>query len=153
MTRGEGWLRLEWLRDGKKPQVPPLRFAPVGMTILFRGQLLFRCIYPGLYGIVIPTGADPDFLHRDASNDTYAVSRKGSRMKMINATGLDRKSGGAQWRDLRFLPRQRGYHRPLQNLIWTSLNVSRPFETLGTFSGAWPETPLFLRVAILQLRH
>jgi hypothetical protein len=24
-------------------------------------------------------------------------------MTMINATGLDRKSGGAQWRDLRFL--------------------------------------------------
>jgi hypothetical protein len=21
MTRGEGWLRLEWLQDGKKPQV------------------------------------------------------------------------------------------------------------------------------------
>jgi hypothetical protein len=32
MTRGEGWLRLEWLRDGEKPQVPPLRFATVGMT-------------------------------------------------------------------------------------------------------------------------
>jgi hypothetical protein len=44
MTRGEGWLRLEWLRDGKKPQIPPLRFAP----------------------------------------------------------DLDRKSGGAKWRDLRF---------------------------------------------------
>ena len=32
ITRGEGWLRLEWLRDGEKPQVPPLRYAPVGMT-------------------------------------------------------------------------------------------------------------------------
>jgi hypothetical protein len=31
-----------------------------------------------------------------------AVSRKGNRMKSINATVLDRKSGGAQWRDLRF---------------------------------------------------
>jgi hypothetical protein len=26
-------------------------------------------------------------------------------MKMIKATALDRKSGGAQWRDLRFLSR------------------------------------------------
>jgi hypothetical protein len=33
---------------------------------------------------------------------TYAVSRKGNRTKTINATSLDRKSGGAQWRDLRF---------------------------------------------------
>jgi hypothetical protein len=33
---------------------------------------------------------------------TCAVSLKGNRMKMINATKLDRKSGGAQWRDLRF---------------------------------------------------
>jgi hypothetical protein len=33
---------------------------------------------------------------------TGAVSLKGNRMKLINATILDRKSGGAQWRDLRF---------------------------------------------------
>jgi hypothetical protein len=26
-------------------------------------------------------------------------------MQIIKATDLDRKSGGAQWRDLRFLPR------------------------------------------------
>ena len=32
---------------------------------------------------------------------TCAALRKESRMKMINATGLDRKSGGAKWRDLR----------------------------------------------------
>jgi hypothetical protein len=46
MTRGEGWLRLLGLRDSKKPQVPPLRCAPVGMTILLRGQLQFRSILP-----------------------------------------------------------------------------------------------------------
>jgi hypothetical protein len=28
--------------------------------------------------------------------------RKESRMKFANATNSDRKSGGAQWRDLRF---------------------------------------------------
>jgi hypothetical protein len=35
----------------KKPQVPPLRFAPVGMTILWRNQ------FPFSHRIVIPTGA------------------------------------------------------------------------------------------------
>jgi hypothetical protein len=34
---------------------------------------------------------------------TYAASRKGSRMKLANATNLNRKSGVAQWRDLLFL--------------------------------------------------
>ena len=33
---------------------------------------------------------------------TCAALRKESHMQIIKATGLDRKSGGAQWRDLRF---------------------------------------------------
>jgi hypothetical protein len=33
---------------------------------------------------------------------TCAVFLKENRMMSINATALDRKSGGAQWRDLRF---------------------------------------------------
>src|SRR6202042_186253 len=33
---------------------------------------------------------------------TSAALRRESRMQIIKATGLDRKSGGAQWRDLRF---------------------------------------------------
>jgi hypothetical protein len=33
---------------------------------------------------------------------TCAALRRESRMQIIKATGLDRKSGGAQWRDLRF---------------------------------------------------
>ena len=33
---------------------------------------------------------------------TYAASRKGSRKNFANATDLNRKSGVAQWRDLRF---------------------------------------------------
>jgi hypothetical protein len=32
-----------------------------------------------------------------------AAFRKNSRMKFVNATKLDRKSGVAEWRDLRFL--------------------------------------------------
>jgi hypothetical protein len=33
---------------------------------------------------------------------TGAALRKESRMQTLKATGLHRKSGGAQWRDLRF---------------------------------------------------
>jgi hypothetical protein len=33
---------------------------------------------------------------------TCAALSKESRMQIIEATGLHRKSGGAQWRDLRF---------------------------------------------------
>jgi hypothetical protein len=34
-----------------------------------------------------------------------AAFRKESRMKIVNATNFDRKSGVAQWRGLRFLSR------------------------------------------------
>jgi hypothetical protein len=34
---------------------------------------------------------------------TFAAFSKESRMKFANAANLDRKSGVAQWRDLRFL--------------------------------------------------
>jgi hypothetical protein len=53
----------------REQQVPPLRFAPAGMTILLQGWTLFRCICCSRYRIVIPTGADPDFLLRAASNN------------------------------------------------------------------------------------
>jgi hypothetical protein len=39
------------------------------------------------------------------ATSTCAALRRESRMQIPEATGLDRKSGGAQWRDLRFLPR------------------------------------------------
>jgi hypothetical protein len=53
--------------------------------------------------LVIPTGAYPNFLLRRIARTTGAALRKESRMQIIKATGLDRKFGGAQWRDLRFL--------------------------------------------------
>jgi hypothetical protein len=34
------------------------------------------------------------------ATSTCAALRRESRMQIPNATGLDRKSGGAQWRDL-----------------------------------------------------
>jgi hypothetical protein len=36
------------------------------------------------------------------ATSTCAALRRESRMQIIKATGLDRKSGEAQWRDLRF---------------------------------------------------
>jgi len=57
-----------------------------------------------LYGsatlpFVISTEADPDFLLRAASDDTCAALLKESRTQINKATALDRKSGGAWWRD------------------------------------------------------
>jgi hypothetical protein len=42
----------------KKQQVPPLRFAPVGMTILLQRSSISRWISFGHNRIVIPTGAN-----------------------------------------------------------------------------------------------
>jgi hypothetical protein len=58
----------------KKQQVPPLRYAPVGMTILFGvctpvPKHLFGVGLPELNRIVIPTGAYPDFLPRCIRQD------------------------------------------------------------------------------------
>jgi hypothetical protein len=39
---------------GKEPQVPPLRFAPVGMTILLQDKILSLKFFPHTR-IVIPT--------------------------------------------------------------------------------------------------
>jgi hypothetical protein len=38
---------------------------------------------------------------------TYAALLKESRTEHIDATVLDRKSGGAEWRDLQFYPPNR----------------------------------------------
>jgi hypothetical protein len=50
---------------------------------------------------VIPTGADPDFLHRGtAQGDVCGFLRKPHEVRQ--RTNLDRKSGVAQGRDLQF---------------------------------------------------
>jgi hypothetical protein len=66
---------------------------------------------------VISTGAYPDFLPRCPKDATCAALRKESRKNFINATKLDRKSGGAEWRDLRFCWFSRRLYLPcLKNL-------------------------------------
>ena len=52
------------------------------------------------FPFVISTGAYRISCFALPATTTGAVSRKGNRMNLINATDLDRKSGGAQWRDL-----------------------------------------------------
>jgi hypothetical protein len=51
---------------------------------------------------VIPTGANPDFLLRFVDRAACAAFREESRMKLAEPTIPNRKSGVAQWRDLRF---------------------------------------------------
>jgi hypothetical protein len=41
--------------------------------------------------------------HAELATSTYAPFRKERRMRIANANKFDRKSGGASWRDLRFL--------------------------------------------------
>jgi hypothetical protein len=55
---------------------------------------------------VIPTGADPDFpTSRPLTTATYAAHFKERRTNFTNHTNLDRKYGGAQWRDPLFCKR------------------------------------------------
>ena len=141
ILREEVGLRPTGLADGiqsprgsrKKQQVPPLRFAPVGMTILLQAQRLFRRIYYGLHRIVIPTGAYPDFLLRAAATTTFAALLGESRMLFISASTLNRKSGGAQWRDLLFPCRfSGGLCSPKTCEIWGTQDVlAAKFCSLG----------------------
>jgi hypothetical protein len=57
---------------------------------------------PWLNKFVISTGAHPDFLLTALDITTCAAFIKESRMKLTSATNLNRKSGVAEWRDLRF---------------------------------------------------
>ena len=45
---------------------------------------------------------DPDFLYAAMETTACAAFIKESRMKFANATNINRKSGVAEWRDLRF---------------------------------------------------
>jgi hypothetical protein len=51
---------------------------------------------------VIPTEAYPDFLLRVASDVHVCGSPQREPHAVPRSPGLDRKSGGAEWRDLRF---------------------------------------------------
>jgi hypothetical protein len=44
--------------------------------------------------------------YAELTTSTYAPFRKERRMRIANANKFDRKSGGAEWSDLRFLKRE-----------------------------------------------
>ena len=74
-----------------KPQISPLRYAPVEMTNLFVQEEL---------------SSRPErtriSCHAALETTACAAFGKESRMKLANATNTNRKSGAAEWRDLRF---------------------------------------------------
>jgi hypothetical protein len=60
------------------------------------------------------------------------LSLKESRMKFTSATKFNRKSGGAQWRDLRFLF---GAHDPLADpWVITAAILGRVSQELGLWT-------------------
>jgi hypothetical protein len=66
--------------------------------------LIFWVKSSNLKQICHPHRSVPGFpVTRHSLAATCAVFSKESRMKFANATNFDRKSGVAQWRDLRFL--------------------------------------------------
>jgi hypothetical protein len=96
---------------------------------------------------VVSTGAYPDFLLQDAATTTYAVFLKKTAYVLINATNLDRKSGGAEWRDLRFsghflevfFDRAKRRRRTCGFISWVPTHPLKPrwqsVDRFTTFSG------------------
>jgi hypothetical protein len=91
-----------YLKARKKPQVSPLRYAPAQMTnLLVQEELSSR---PERTRISC---------HAALETTACAAFSKESRMDFASATNTNRKSGVAEWRDLRFLSRDllRGWGR------------------------------------------
>jgi hypothetical protein len=68
-----------------------------GQPKAMKNGLYSAATFPGSTALpfVISTEGYPDFLLRVAGDVTCAALRRESRMQIINATGLHRKSGGA----------------------------------------------------------
>jgi len=96
---------------GNEPQISPLRYAPVEMTILLLDRV---CVSKQAGNVTVhyitEMSSRPErtriSCHAALDIAACAAFVKESRMRIANATKLNRKSGVAQWRDLRFsLPR------------------------------------------------
>jgi hypothetical protein len=81
-----------------EPQVPPLRYAPVGMTIHSQ-ELASAPVNEVEVDCTTKLSSRPErtrISYISVPHEvTYAAFRKESRTKFANATKLDRKSGGA----------------------------------------------------------
>ena len=89
----------------RKPQVSPLRYAPVEMTILFEDRSRrFQEKYEISAATELSSRPERTRISCHAVPETTACAAfiKESRMKFANATNTNRKSGVAEWRDLRF---------------------------------------------------
>jgi hypothetical protein len=64
---------------------------------------------------------------------TYAAFLKESRMKFANVTKFNRKSGGAQWRDLRFSP-------SFEILLQSSVTQSLPRQKDKRYTGIYDQS-------------
>jgi hypothetical protein len=81
-----------------KQQVPPLRCAPVGMTLHWENQNYF------LQQKCHPDRSVPGFpATQHGTSPRVRLSVRERRMNCTNATKVHRKSGGAKWRDLLFI--------------------------------------------------
>src|ERR1700723_3518651 len=94
------------VRTEKKPQISPLRYAPVEMTNLLHGKSKLSSGCTPVHGLTNlssrPERTQISYL-APLATPTYAAFCRERRMKPANATKLNRKSGEAEWRDLRFL--------------------------------------------------
>src|SRR3984957_5599764 len=100
------------VRTEKKPQISPLRCAPVEMTNLLHGdcQLSSGCM--SVHGPTnLSSRPERTRISCLAALDTppCAAFVKESRMKFTNATKLNRKFGVAQWRACPGVPWDRGF--------------------------------------------
>jgi hypothetical protein len=94
------------VRTKEKPQISPLRFAPVEMTNLL--SYVRPCIDWKNHNLPKTNlSSRPERIriscHAPLATPTYAAFCRERRMKSANATKLNRKSGGAERRDLRFI--------------------------------------------------
>jgi hypothetical protein len=93
------------VRRRREPQISPLRCAPVEMTIHFEDKIPFsRRIYKNILATELSSRPERTRISCFAAPDrtTCAAFIEESRMKFAGATNPDRKSGVAEWRDLRF---------------------------------------------------
>jgi len=113
--------------NSEKKQQAPLRYAPVGMTILLVVGTVNpnRRLRDARFVWLTRTQADPltelssrpertrISCHAALDDAACAPFRKERRMKFTEATNLHRKSGRAKWRDLRFFLGNSHSHTPL----------------------------------------
>jgi hypothetical protein len=92
--------------DQEKPQISPLRYAPVEMTnLLQESYCSFSWKYEPRPTAELSSRPErtPISCHAGLDKAACAPFFKERRMMFTSATYFYRKSGVAQWRDLRFL--------------------------------------------------